>query len=41
MLSINARIEDEFGTDGLDAFVNKLNRLIEICDEEQSVEVGG
>ena len=41
MLSINARIEAEFGTDGLDEFVNKLNRLIDICDEEQSVGVEG
>ncbi|WP_158588495.1 MarR family winged helix-turn-helix transcriptional regulator [Henriciella mobilis] len=37
-LSINARIEKEFGADGLDAFVTKLNRLIEICDEEQAAE---
>ncbi|WP_300393692.1 MarR family winged helix-turn-helix transcriptional regulator [Henriciella sp.] len=40
MLSINARIEKDFGADGLDDFVDKLNRLIEICDEEQSVEAG-
>ena len=38
LLSINARIEKEFGAGGLDEFVNKLNRLIDICDEEQSVD---
>lgn len=39
-LAINTRIEEEFGPDGLDAFVAKLNRLIEICDEEQAAEAG-
>lgn len=40
-LSINRRIDEEFGPDGLEAFVAKLNRLIELCDEEQSVDAGG
>ena len=39
-LAINTRIEEEFGPDGLDAFVAKLNRLIEICDEEQAADAG-
>ncbi|MEE2877872.1 MAG: MarR family winged helix-turn-helix transcriptional regulator [Pseudomonadota bacterium] len=38
MLSINNRIEEEFGAAGLDEFVDKLNSLIEICDVEQSVD---
>ncbi|MEQ9314947.1 MAG: MarR family winged helix-turn-helix transcriptional regulator [Henriciella sp.] len=38
MLSINARIDEEFGPGGLDDFVTKLNRVIELCDEAQSVE---
>ncbi|WP_084419599.1 MarR family winged helix-turn-helix transcriptional regulator [Henriciella litoralis] len=38
-LSINARIEREFGTEGLKDFVAKLNRTIELCDEELVVEV--
>ena len=40
MLSVNERIEADFGADGLEDFVDKLNRLIEICDEEQGVEAG-
>ena len=40
MLSINARLEADFGAEGLDDFVDKLNRLIEICDEEQGVGEG-
>lgn len=38
MLSINQRIDEEFGPGGLDEFVAKLNRLIELCDEAQSAE---
>ena len=38
MLEINRRIEAEFGEDGLADFVGRLNRLIELCDEEQGVE---
>ena len=39
ILSINQRIDAEFGTDGLADFVTRLNRLIELCDEEQAVGV--
>lgn len=39
MLSINRRIDAEFGTAVLADFVDKLNRIIEICDEEQTAEV--
>ena len=36
MLSINRRIDQEFGPGKLDDFVTKLNRIIELCDEEQA-----
>lgn len=39
MLSINQKIDAEFGPGKLDDFVQKLNRLIELCDEEQTADV--
>ena len=41
MLSINQKIDTEFGPGGLDKFVDELNRLIELCDSEQAGEVEG
>jgi len=38
MLSINQKIDAEFGPGGLDYFVDELNRLIAICDAEQAGE---
>ncbi|MEM5517916.1 MarR family winged helix-turn-helix transcriptional regulator [Henriciella sp. AS95] len=38
MLSINQKIDAEFGEGGLDNFVDELNRLIDICDAEQAGE---
>lgn len=38
MLSINQKIDAEFGPGGLDNFVDELNRLIAICDAEQAGE---
>ena len=38
-IPINRRIEDEFGADALREFTAKLNRLIDLCDEEQMAEV--
>ncbi len=40
-IAINRRIEDEFGVDALTEFSQKLNRLIDLCDEDQTVEVEG
>ena len=36
MLSINQRIDTEFGPGKLDDFVAKLNRIIDLCDQEQA-----
>lgn len=41
MLSINQKIDAEFGPGGLDNFVDELNRLIAICDAEQAGESEG
>ncbi|GGB56540.1 MarR family winged helix-turn-helix transcriptional regulator [Henriciella pelagia] len=41
MLSINQKIDAEFGPGGLDNFVDELNRLIAICDAEQAGEGEG
>ena len=38
-IAINRRIEEEFGADALLQFTQKLNRLIDLCDEEQMAEV--
>ena len=38
-LAINKRIEDEFGADALSVFAQKLNRIIDLCDEESTAEV--
>ncbi|WP_300379273.1 MarR family winged helix-turn-helix transcriptional regulator [Henriciella sp.] len=40
MLSINQRIDAEFGPGKLDDFVAKLNRIIDLCDEEQAAAEG-
>lgn len=41
MLSINQRIDEEFGPGKLDDFVAKLNRIIDLCDEEQAAAEAG
>ncbi|WP_084395632.1 MarR family winged helix-turn-helix transcriptional regulator [Henriciella aquimarina] len=38
VLSINEKIDAEFGPGKLDDFVDKLNRLIALCDEEQAAD---
>lgn len=40
-IAINRRIEQEFGAEALAEFSHKLNRLIDLCDEDQTVEVEG
>ncbi len=37
-LPINRRIDAEFGAGSLTDFVDKLNRIIDLCEEEQSAD---